>query len=118
MYFLDKPFGQGRVCGEIDGLHAAHEMPIVIIVAVVVSQHTAIVYGAPLPVDVRETVGNHLSVFEPDLLFEQRPSPFALEAMFLQLGRTNRLLFLTHGEIVSQVGLAESSLGGRDGAIA
>ena len=35
MYFLDKPFGQGRISGEIDGLHLAHEMPMVIIVAVV-----------------------------------------------------------------------------------
>jgi hypothetical protein len=75
MHFRDKPLGQLRVCEEGHGVHFAHEMPMVIPVAVVVSQHATVIQRATLQVDIREAVGNHVAVFEPDLFFEKRAFP-------------------------------------------
>jgi hypothetical protein len=58
--------GIGR---KFDCLYFSHEVPVVIIVAVVVAQHTSVVAGTPSQVDVCEIVGNNFPVFEPDLLF-------------------------------------------------
>jgi hypothetical protein len=69
MYFADESFDESDIGRKFDCFYFSHEVPVVIIVAVVVAQHTSVVPGTSPQVDVREIVGNNFSVFEPDLLF-------------------------------------------------
>jgi hypothetical protein len=69
MYFADESFDESDIGRKFDCFYFSHEVSVVIIVAVVVAQHTSVISGTSSQVDVREIVGNDLSVFEPDLLF-------------------------------------------------
>ena len=69
MYFADESFDESDIGRKFDCFYFSHEVPVVIIVAVVVTQHTSVVRRIPSQVGVREIVGNDFSVFEPDLLF-------------------------------------------------
>lgn len=88
----------------------SHEMPVVIIVAVVLSQNPAVVYRATPEVDIRQAVINYLPILEPHLLFQERPFSLAFEAMLLYLRRSNRLLLLAHKPIIPQKGFIKSLL--------
>ena len=108
--FRNELIGQGRVGGESHGFYSSHEMPVVIVVAVVVSEHPAIVDWATVQVDVGKAIGDDLTIFEPDLFFQNRALAFALEPIFLQLCRSNWWLFLAHGFILAQIGHFASHL--------
>lgn len=69
MYFANEPFNESDIVRKFDCCYISHELPVVIIVAVVVAQHTSVVPGASSQVDVCEIVGNDYSIFEPDLFF-------------------------------------------------
>ncbi len=52
LYFFLKSNGQGFVALKLDRFHFAHEMPVVITVAVVVAKHPAIIYSTGEVIDV------------------------------------------------------------------
>jgi len=68
MYFADESFDESDIGRKLDCFYFSHEVSLVIIVAVVVAQHTSVVRQRPSQVDVCEIVGNDFSIFEPDLL--------------------------------------------------
>lgn len=39
IHFADELLYKGGICRELDGLYLSHEAPVVVIVAVVISQH-------------------------------------------------------------------------------
>jgi hypothetical protein len=108
--FPNKPVSECCVGGEVHLFNLSHEMPVVIIVAVVVSQNPAVVYRATPEVDIRQAVINYLPILEPHLLFQERPFSLAFEAMLLYLRRSNRLLLLAHKPIIPQKGFIKSPL--------
>jgi hypothetical protein len=69
MYFADETFNQSSICCKFHCLYFSHKMPVMIAMAVVITQHPSVVDETPSRVDVRETVGVYFSVLEPDLLF-------------------------------------------------
>lgn len=78
--------------------------------AVVVTQHSAIVQGTALQIDLGKAVAGDFAVFKPDLLFQQRAFSSSFEAMLLKPDGADWRLFGTHGEIVAQVGSKRSFL--------
>jgi hypothetical protein len=69
MDFADETFNKsGKGC-KFDCLYFSHKVPVVIIVAIVVTQHPSVVDETPSRVDIRETVSVYFSVLKPDPLF-------------------------------------------------
>jgi len=68
MYFADESFDESSIGRKFDCFYFPHEVPVVIIVAVVVTQHPSVVPRTLSQIYVREIVGNDFSIFEPDLL--------------------------------------------------
>ena len=73
MYLADESLHESRIRRELDGLYLPHNVPMVILVAVVISEHTTVVHRTASQVDVRQAIGNDLPILKPDLLFQQRP---------------------------------------------
>jgi hypothetical protein len=110
MYFVDESFNEGDIGRKFDRFYFSHKVPVMIIVAVVVTKNTSIIHGTPSQVDVSETVGNCFSIFEPDLLFQQRTFSLSLEPVYFnRLGPNGRFL-LRHGAILAQIGFTASCL--------
>jgi hypothetical protein len=110
MKFLIKTHHYGIVRNRLDRLGLSHEMPMMIAVAVVVSQNPAMVHAADAPVDIGQVIGNHLTFLPPGLILEDAPLAFALEAINLRDKLPDRTRFLGHRYILPQMGFYISCL--------
>jgi hypothetical protein len=110
MYFGDESFNESDIGRKFDCFYLSHEVPVVMIVAVVIAQHATVVHGTPSQIDVRETVGNYFSVFEPDLLFSQRAFSVSPEPVYFNRRGPNGRFLFCHTAILSQVGFHISLL--------
>lgn len=106
MYFADESLGQGSIGRKFDCFHDSHKMPVMIIVAVVIAKHAAVVRCAPSQIDVGETVGNYLFAFKPYLLFQERTLSLSLEPVCLTR-RLNRRFLLRHNSHSSTEGMCK-----------
>ena len=64
---------------ELNFLDSSHEMPVMVLMAIVVPQNAAIVGGANSSIDVCQAVLHHAPAFIPDLFLEYGASPSARE---------------------------------------
>ena len=86
MYLSDEAFEQVCIRGKLVGLRPSHEMPVVVPVAVVISQNAPVVDGTAFFVYVCQTVADHLAIFEPNLLLQKSAFSLSLEPMYLDRG--------------------------------
>src|SRR5580658_1737918 len=87
-------------------------MPMVMSVAVVVAQHPAVIRSANTRVDVRQAILHHLGPALGNLLFHNRPSPFARQMTNVdrRSDRHGVLGLPPHRVILSQIGHRMSAL--------
>jgi hypothetical protein len=108
VYFSIETPGYRFVVSEFHRPDCSHEVPMVILVAVVVSKHPAIVHTTNPVIDVSETVAQNLAVLSlPHFFFQLRTLPWPSQHVFCTDGlRDRRLLgcFPSHHSSIAQMG--------------
>lgn len=83
---------------------------MVVAVAVVEAQNSAVVHMATFQVDVGQVISNNLTLLKPDLLFERRSLALAFKGVDLRRHGLDRFRLSAHIDIVSQKGYPMSLL--------
>jgi hypothetical protein len=82
--FRNEPPGELGVGREFHRLYLSHEVTMVIAVPVVVSQHSAVIDGAALEIDVSHAVSHDLTIFYEGVIRYHRSFTDPFEAVLLQ----------------------------------
>ncbi len=75
-------------------LDSSHEVAVMIVVSIVITENAAIVCGEDSRIDISQTVLDHAAAFVPNLLLEQGALSFArkIERLVDTLSRLARVL--------------------------